>query len=83
MNTHRHFKHDCEHCHFLGNVLAGGKEVDLYFCNQAGMPTVIARYSDEGSDYASGMPFGHPVDGSIAELMVARALAVRKGLLPE
>ncbi len=83
MFTKPQYKHDCKSCVFLGNLLAGGKAADLYFCPQHGMPTVIARYSNELGDYSSGLTFGHPETGNIAELMVARATAVRKGLLTE
>lgn len=51
------YEHDCENCQFLGSF----NGVDLYYCpRQAidGSPTVIARFSSEGPDYASGMAFG-------------------------
>lgn len=57
------FTHDCEECIFLGSALSkdiepGSRErvADLYFC--AFEPTVIARFSDEGGDYSSGIAFG-------------------------
>jgi hypothetical protein len=46
------FQHDCEACKFLGRH----KGEDLYFCHQGGLPTVIARWSNSGPDYISGMP---------------------------
>jgi hypothetical protein len=49
------FQHDCNSCHFLGRyVCAEKKEADLYFCLQNGLPTVIARFSNDGPDYISG-----------------------------
>lgn len=46
------FKHDCENCKPLGEF----GEADLYFCDTPWIGvTVVARYSDEGSDYVSGM----------------------------
>jgi len=76
------FKHDCDRCVFLGEVVAGGKLADLYFCGQSGgLPTVIARYSDEGSDYASGLPAADINQVCTAELVVARLRAEHRGLL--
>lgn len=48
------FRHDCEHCVFLGVF----ETADLYYCLEQGdTPTVLARFSDEGSDYKSGLMF--------------------------
>lgn len=48
------FTHDCDQCTFLGRH----KEFDLYHCLQGGkMPTVLARWSSNGPDYKSGLPF--------------------------
>lgn len=52
----KNFTHDCETCQFLGAVTLDGKTADLYYCK--GEPTIIARFSDEGGDYASGLCFG-------------------------
>jgi hypothetical protein len=67
------FQHDCSGCIFLGHYQGH----DLYFCPQNGLPTVIARYSSEGSDYKSGMPFA---DGIDPELTEAKKRAVEKGI---
>lgn len=72
------YKHDCKRCTFLGTheEIAGYLHADLYFCNQLHkLPTVIARYSDEGSDYTSGL------GSRIPSLMHAEKLAKEKGLL--
>lgn len=39
------FKHDCESCYFVKNV----DGYDVYLCNG----TIIARYGNDGPDYAS------------------------------
>jgi len=45
------FKHDCEHCRALGEY----GRADLYFCYTLWIgATVVARFSDEESDYVSG-----------------------------
>ena len=53
------------------------KHVDLYWCEKQPRPTVIARYSDEGSDYVSGLMHA----GANKDLLAAKKLAMRKGLL--
>ena len=45
------YKHECSACIFLGSF----QDNDLYFCKQGNIPTVIARYGNNGSDYTSGM----------------------------
>lgn len=51
---------------------------DLYFCeSQPTGRTVIARYSDAGPDYKSGLPLAH----SDSELRLAKNLAKERGLL--
>lgn len=57
--------------------LAHFQEHDLYFDPQTGVPTIIARFGDEGPDYISGLHLAasNPV---IAE---GRRLAVERGLL--
>ena len=58
------FKHDCKNCQFLGTH----EEHDLYYCHGS-MPTVIARWSDYGPDYSSGLSFVNyiPVLGEAAK----------------
>ena len=67
------FKHDCEHCKLLGEF----NEADLYFCDTplTGV-TVVARYSDEGSDYVSGMELARHQ----ADLKEAKKRAIEYGL---
>ena len=46
------FEHDgCEGCAFVARYC----EADIWACPQAGMPTIIFRFSDEPADYASGI----------------------------
>ena len=67
------YKHDCEACVPLGEH----DYADLYYCDQHGIPTLIARYSDEGYDYISGLEFAcfNP------DLIVAKRLARKRDLL--
>ena len=68
------FRHDCSRCSFLG----GFDAADLYLCKGSVETTVIARYSDEGSNYASGMSFSF---GSNVHLTEARRRAQKAGML--
>lgn len=45
------FKHDCDCCEYLGHY----EEHDLYYCKDNMIPTVSARWSGTGQDYASGI----------------------------
>jgi hypothetical protein len=73
-NTPR-FRHYCECCTFLGQHEAA----DLYFCMQGSMQdaTVIARYSDKGSDYQSGLVFADRIEA----LGEAKRRAIASGAL--
>jgi len=77
------FKHDCQRCRYLGTIVSSGGLADLYFCDQSGSrPTVIARFSDEGSDYASGLvDLGDEFRVGTAELFVAATLARKNHLV--
>jgi hypothetical protein len=47
------FQHDCERCRFRGQLVGH----DIYTCDQGGggvPPTIVARWGDEGHEYASG-----------------------------
>jgi hypothetical protein len=72
------FTHDCDRCTFLGTETdpEGGCLADLYHCLDIIGPTVIARWSNEGRDYTSGMVFARP--GTI--LGIAKDRAEAKGL---
>ncbi len=49
------YTHDCESCTFLGRDVDTNNDtqVDMYFCPQGGLPTIIMRYGNEGSEYTS------------------------------
>lgn len=69
------YVHDCSKCTFLGCY----DEADLYFCKaQCTGETVLARFSDEGSNYQSGLCFAYGVNPLLTR---ARRLAVQRGLL--
>ena len=60
---YKQFHHDCEECVYLGlfNFKCGSQYTlyDAYYCEvDSVIPTVIARYGDEGSEYLSGLGFG-------------------------
>lgn len=67
------YVHDCETSVYLGKF----QRYDLYFDPQGGLPTVIARFGDEGHEYQSGMPFV----GVVECLTEAARLAVAAGLV--
>ena len=71
------YDHDCDSCVFLGSH----RLHDLYFCPQHGIPTIIARFSDEPSDYYSGMSFGK--NKIIEPLFAAYRKAVDRGLITD
>jgi hypothetical protein len=48
------YKHDCTKCIFLGkHRYTDGRIVDLYYCEKCDGGTGIARFGNNGSDYAS------------------------------
>ena len=67
------YEHDCNTCVFLGQW----KEYDLYYCS--GEPTVVARWSDEGGDYNSGIVFAER--GLIPQLVVAYKRSIKRGFI--
>lgn len=69
------YTHDCVDCIFLGQH----NEYDLYFCPNT--PTVVARYTSHGPDYASGLVFAKP--GIDERLLEAKNRAIKKGLYNE
>ena len=64
--------HDCEKCSPLGQY----NDYDLYYCDQGGWPTVIARYGIDG-EYRSGLEFGKT--GVDPILSLAYKMAVMNG----
>lgn len=49
------YTHDCESCTFLGRDIdtSSNTQVDMYFCPQGGLPTIVMRYGNEGVEYTS------------------------------
>lgn len=66
------FEHDHDGCIFLGIAF----DRDLYYCPDS--QTVIARMSDAGPDYISGMAFV----GTIPALTEAHRIATARGYIP-
>jgi hypothetical protein len=76
------YEHDCKACIFLGTLKIGYLDkptqvTDLYICKKPYEVTVVARFSDEESDYGSGL--GIPSK----ELLYATVLAIREGILTQ
>ena len=66
--------HDCAVCVNLGRF----GNFDLYFCDEGNpVPTVLARFGNEGPDYYSGLPAAE----AIPALAEARRRASEAGLL--
>lgn len=74
------YEHDCNNCVFLGKYTEDNHVYDLYFCNNE-PTTVIARYSNIGSDYISGLAFAKPSVNSI--LYEAKKRAIERNLYEE
>jgi hypothetical protein len=75
------YVHDCTDCTYLGRYLSfdpGSTKIADLYVHTHGESTVIARFSDEGSDYTSGLCFV----GRVKALTEAHRRAVAKGLLP-
>lgn len=86
------FEHDCQYCIFLGRF----NQYDLYYHpyyhseDADGAETVIARYSNDGPDYTSGMELSYPFftypwsskkmkQDHVPALFIARVLAEALG----
>ncbi len=69
------FQHDCDNCKPLGEF----GDADLYYCGEQliGDNTVIARYSDDGADYTSGLALAD----KIPALGEARKRAIAAGYM--
>ena len=66
------YQHDCDRCIFLGLFEA---TIDLYYCEQNRMPTLIGRHSSGPQDYISGLGFVKVAP----ELAEAKRRAVKAG----
>jgi hypothetical protein len=88
------YVHDCDRCRFLGRFESDYRHedphvFDLYVCPATfGHTTVVARFSDSGSDYYSGIEFARPYTDLAGEqhdgipmLVEARRRAIALGHL--
>jgi hypothetical protein len=66
------YTHDCDICIPLGQY----QKNDLYYCNQHGMPTVIARFGNGGAEYTSGMGFAEIDPRLSIALLMAKAMGL-------
>lgn len=74
-NNGARYQHDCADCIFLDQYY----DYDLYYCDHGGrtLPTVIARFGDQGPYYTSGISLAK-VD---RRLHIAVELAKTRGLI--
>lgn len=78
--TEGRYEHDCLNCVFLGISNQRGEDpIDMYYCDQHKMPTVIARFGSRPDDYTSGMALANMVPA----LREAKKIAVARGLITE
>lgn len=73
------YTHDCSHCTFLGSIVSEDTTYDLYHHSSSFEETVIARFGNDGPEYASGAGFSY--SGNSPELTIARLRAQQKGLM--
>ncbi len=74
------YAHDCDNCTYLDTI----EYLDLYFCPQGGMPTILARYGNNGQDYSSGLmrrPYAGHKGTEIR--FKGQQLAIERGLLTQ
>lgn len=67
-----HYTHDCDSCEYLGQYDHNDRVFDLYYCPRCDEGSVLARYSNEGSNYLSIMLgvllyAGYPHDAPLVE----------------
>lgn len=74
------FRHDCTACRYVGQFfLKDGLfpgHYDVYECGRD-LPTVVARYGDDGHEYYSG-DLGHA--GALVPLVVAATMVQNEGV---
>lgn len=82
-HIHPVWEHDCDHCRFLGHIVmdtpSWGGEYDLYVCfgENRNFPSILARYSNEPSEYYSDS-LGRP---TIPPCFVAYMVAVTQKII--
>lgn len=76
------FTHDCKCCIYCGSTNHDGEHIDLYYCKVGrddfpALASLIARWGDEGWEYASSHPPEAFAEGFVPEawekLVVSRA----------
>lgn len=55
MSTQPLYIHDCNGCKFLGHTTCQDNTYDIYFCKHCDGGSLIARYGNDGPEYASCM----------------------------
>lgn len=74
------WKHDCMYCTYLGAAPdIDGSQLDLYICQRQKLPSVLARYGNQGHQYLSGLTAAAN-DPHLAE---AKRRAISLGLVPD
>jgi len=82
------FKHDCDECIFLSELILGKYQSDnhfdhllwdLYYCRKGPGETLIARFGNGGHQYISGMELGR--HGTVKPLAIAFQKACEKELI--
>lgn len=77
MTNSPRFTHDCDNCTYLDTTNEG----DLYHCIQSWFgPTIVLRYSNDGSDYSSGLPTSENEHAFPAVMRFGKMLAEARGL---
>jgi len=70
----KRWKHDCSACTHMGGLVTPDGVYDLYHCRKQGeLTTLVARYGNKGSEYAS-MPALAAAETSMVPLRVALTL---------
>ena len=76
--TRPYWKHDCKDCTYLGTMKTERHGiVDMYFCPQWGLPTLIGRMGNDPADHQGGADFPLLFDWQY----VALGEAIKRGLL--
>lgn len=78
------YAHHCPICVYLATLDLGSEGVfDLYYCRQdIDLPTLIARFGDNGPDYYThNLILGRPLERDRFAFQLAYSLAAQRGLI--
>lgn len=78
------YAHHCPICSYLATLDLGPEGVfDLYHCRQdIDLPTLIARFGDNGADYYThNLILGRPKESDRFAFQLAYSLATQRGLI--